>query len=128
VAVFALIISTLNFPAALLAQEQKQIIKRVRFTKGQNATVVKGQVSPEGNRYLYFFRARKGQRLTVLLTSVDNNAVCDIGAHHQFDYEPITEEVTEWSGVLPRADAGEYSIEVRSLNETARYTLKITIK
>ena len=114
--------------AAVPASAQEQVIKRLRFTRGSNSKTVRGRVSPEGNRYLYFFRARKGQRLTVRLVSDDGNAVCDLMSHGQFDANPVVEGVADWTGRLPEADAGEYSIEVRSTGGLARYTLEITIK
>lgn len=110
------------------AQEQRQVIKRLRFTRGSTSAVVKGQVRPGGNRYLYFLRAREGQRLTIRLVSDDNNAVCDVFSHGTFDANPVVEETVDWSGRLPSADAGEYSIEVRSTGGLARYVLEITIR
>ena len=124
----ALAISLLLLLAAVPASAQEQVIKRLRFTRGSSSKTVKGQVSPEGNRYLYFFKARKGQRLTVRLVSDDGNAVCDVMSHGQFDANPVVEETVDWTGRLPEADAGEYSIEVRSTGGLAKYVLEITIK
>lgn len=114
--------------AAVPAPAQEQVIKRLRFARGSSSKVVKGQVSPEGNRYLYFFKARRGQRLTVRLISDDGNAVCDVMGHGQFDANPVVEETVDWTGRLPEADAGEYSIEVRSTGGLARYVLEVTIR
>ena len=114
--------------AAVPASAQEQVIKRLRFTRGSSSKTVKGQVSPEGNRYLYFFKARKGQRLTVRLVSDDGNAVCDVMSHGQFDANPVVEETVDWTGRLPEADAGEYSVEVRSTGGLARYVLEVTIR
>jgi hypothetical protein len=114
--------------AAVPASAQEQVIKRLRFARGSSSKVVKGQVSPEGDRYLYFFKARRGQRLTVRLVSDDGNAVCDVMSHGQFDANPVVEETVDWTGRLPAADAGEYSIEVRSTGGLARYVLEVTIR
>jgi len=124
----ALAVSLLLLLAAVPASAQEQVIKRLRFTRGSSSKTVKGQVSPEGNRYLYFFKARKGQRLTVRLVSDDGNAVCDVMSHGQFDANPVVEETVDWTGRLPEADAGEYSVEVRSTGGLAKYVLEITIK
>ena len=118
----------LLFVAAVPAAAQEQVIKRLRFARGSSSKVVKGQVSPEGDRYLYFFRARKGQRLTVRLVSDDGNAVCDVMGHGKFDANPVVENAVDWAGRLPEADAGEYSVEVRSTGGLARYVLEIVIK
>lgn len=114
--------------SAVPASAQQQVIKRLRFARGSTSAVVKGQVRPEGNRYLYFFKARAGQRLTVRLVSDDGNAVCDVMSHGNFDANPVVEEAVDWSGRLPEADAGEYSIEVRSTGGLARYVLEVTIR
>lgn len=110
------------------ASAQEQVIKRLRFARGESSKTVKGSVSPEGDRYLYFFKARRGQRLTVRLVSDDGNAVCDVMSHGQFDANPVVEEATDWTGRLPAADAGEYSVEVRSTGGVARYVLEVTIR
>ena len=114
--------------AAVPAAAQEQVIKRLRFARGSSSKVVKGQMSPEGDSYLYFFKARKGQRLTVRLVSDDGNAVCDVMSHGKFDANPVAENTVDWTGRLPEADAGEYSVEVRSTGGLARYVLEIIIK
>jgi hypothetical protein len=113
---------------AVPASAQEQVIKRLRFARGSSSKIVKGQVSPEGNRYLYFFKARKGQRLTIRLVSDDDNAVCDVMSHGQFDANPVVENTVDWTGRLPEADAGEYSIEVRSTGGLARYVLEVSVR
>jgi hypothetical protein len=114
--------------AAVPASAQEQVIKRLRFARGSSSKTVKGQVSPGGDRYLYFFKARKGQRLTVRLVSDDGNAVCDVMSHGKFDANPVVEAAVDWTGRLPAADAGEYSVEVRSTGGLARYVLEITVR
>lgn len=110
------------------ASAQEQVIKRLRFTRGSNSKTVKGQVRPEGNRYLYFFKARKGQRLTVRVTSDDGNAVCDVMGHGLFDVNAVVENTVDWTGRLPETDEGQYSIEVRSTGGLAKYVLEVVIK
>lgn len=124
----ALLALALLLPAAVTASAQEQVIKRLRFARGSSSKVVKGRVSPDGDRYLYFFKARKGQRLTVRLVSDDGNAVCDVMSHGKFDANPVVENTADWTGRLPEADAGEYSVEVRSTGGLARYVLEIIIK
>ena len=109
-------------------QEQEQVIKHLRFKRGSSSVTLNGRVRPEGNRYLYFFKARKGQRLTVRLVSDDNNAVCDLMWHGGFDANPIAEGVADWSGKLPPSDIGEYSIEVKSTGGLAKYVLEVSIR
>jgi hypothetical protein len=49
-------------------------------------------------------------------------------SHGQFDANPVVEGTVGWAGRLPEADAGEYSIEVRSTGGRARYVLEVTIR
>ena len=49
-------------------------------------------------------------------------------SHGNFDANPVVEGTSDWTGRLPEADAGEYSIEVRSTGGLARYVLEVTIK
>ena len=114
--------------AAVPASAQEQVIRRLRFTRGSNSKTVRGQVREGGKRYLYFFKARAGQRLTVRLVSDDGNAVADVMSHGQFDANPVVEGTADWTGRLPEADAGEYSIEVRSTGGLAKYVLEVIIK
>ena len=124
----AVALSLLLLGAAVPASAQEQVIRRLRFARGGSSKVVKGQVREGGKRYLYFFKARAGQRLTVRLVSDDGNAVCDVMGHGQFDANPVVEDTADWTGRLPEADAGEYSIEVRSTGGLARYVLEVVIK
>ena len=125
---FALALAALGGAAAPTASAQEQVIKRLRFARGSSSKTVRGRVSPEGDRYLYFFKARKGQRLTVRLVSDDGNAVCDVMSHGQFDANPVVEGAVDWTGRLPEADAGEYSVEVRSTGGLAKYVLEVVIR
>ncbi len=114
--------------AADAAAAQEQVIRRLRFTRGGSSKVVKGQVREGGKRYLYFFKARAGQRLTLRLVSDEGNAVADVMSHGQFDANPVVENTADWTGRLPEADINEYSIEVRSTGGLARYVLEVIIK
>jgi hypothetical protein len=74
----------------------------------------------------YVLRARKGQQLTVHLTSAKKNAVFAI-------YQPgmtLIEGVsgTDWSGTLPKS--GDYEIMVSPEDEATdtTFTLEITIR
>lgn len=128
VRVLALCAALVALGAGPAASAQEQVIKRLRFTRGSSSQILKGQVRQGGNRYLYFFKARKGQRLTVRLVSDDGNAVCDVMSHGQFDANPVAEDAVDWTGRLPEADAGEYSVEVRSTGGLAKYVLEVTIR
>ena len=101
-------------------------VKSINLPKGKKV-VLKGQVRAGGER-LYTFEAKKGQRLTVRLISANKNAVFNVNVQYRIDTELIDEEKTEWSGLLPEAESGLYSIAVTTSAGTARYTLAITLR
>ena len=74
-----------------------------------------------------FFRAKKGQRVTVKITSTNGEAHFNFGAMHEFDVEPIQDNTTEYSGRLPFAGNGEYVIRVEA-DKATKYTLTVSIK
>ena len=112
------------------SQERRQIIRHVSLTPARPTAVFQGQVDQQGNRYLYVFRARRGQQLTVHLTSAENNAVCDIlSGESEFSVNTVAENVRDWNGRLTEEfSTGEYTIEVRSTGGRTQYTLEITLR
>lgn len=117
--VFALIISAF---CSLVAIAQ---VKSVNLPKGKKV-IFRGQVRADGER-LYTFEAKKGQRLTVRLISANKNAVFNVNVQYRIDTELIEEKKTKWSGRLPEAESGLYSIAVTTSGGTARYRLEITL-
>jgi hypothetical protein len=103
--------------------------KKVRFAKGGTSTVIKGAViRAESDRYLV--SARKGQTMTVKITSLEGNAVFRI--YFSGEMESLTggaadEGSTSWTGSLP-ADNDEYVIVVTPTRGNASYTLRISVK
>ena len=106
---------------------------RVRFPKGKNSVVLKGRTtggpSESGGMdpITYTFRARKGQRLTLNLTSEKKNAVFGVYAPGM-DLVEGAQTVNDWNGTLPKT--GQYEIIVFPEDEATdtNFTLKITIE
>lgn len=98
--------------------------KNIKVFKGRKL-IIKGEVSDQKDR-TYFFKAKKGQTLTVKL--IGRDAVFVLAAQHSFDSENFTEETRIWSGKLPNADSGEYAIRLSSYHKVASFTLEITLK
>lgn len=98
--------------------------KTIRLVKGRKL-VLKGEVSDQKDRS-YFFKANKGQTLTVKL--IGRDAVFVLYAQHNFDAETFSEETKSWTGRLPNADSGKYSIQLSSYYKVASYTLEILLK
>ena len=113
---------------ALGSIDAQGVRKKVRFAKGASSTVIKGAViRAEADRYLV--SARKGQKMTVKITSLEGNAVFRI--YFSGEMESLTggsddEGSTSWTGVL--SDDNEYVIVVTPTRGNASYTLRISVK
>jgi hypothetical protein len=108
--------------------------KRVKFPPGRTTAILKGRTtggpSESGgmNPVSYKLRARKGQQMTLHLTSAKKNAVFSV---YLPGMEPMTGEAwdsTDWSGTL--AKTGDYEIIVFPRDETTNttFTLEVTIR
>lgn len=108
--------------------------KRVKFPAGRTTTILKGKTtggpSESGgmNPVSYVLRARKGQQMTLHLTSAKKNAVFSV---YLPGMEPMTGdawESTDWSGTLPKS--GDYEIIVFPRDEATdtTFTLEVTIR
>ena len=106
---------------------------RVKFPPGRTTVVLKGKTtggpSESGGMdpISYQLRARKGQQMTVHLTSAKKNAVFAIYAPGM-DLIEVPENATDWSGTLPKT--GDYEIMVFPQDEATdtTFTLEITIR
>lgn len=104
------------------------ITKRVRFAKGKSSTVISESVL-RGDADTYIVGARKGQTLSVKITSVEDNAVFRVmNADDEYLQNAGDEEdgKTVWSGKLPQT--GDYNIVVSGTRGNASYKLTISIK
>ena len=102
--------------------------KKVRFAKGTSSTTIKGAVI-RGDRDRYYIGAKKGQTMTVKITSLEKNAVFQIYFHGEEESLPGAgdgDDATKWSGELPIDN--EYVIVVGGTRGNASYTLTISIK
>lgn len=107
---------------------------RVKFPPGRTTVILKGKThggpSESGgmNPVTYVLRVRKGQRMTLHLTSAKKNAVFAIYLPHM---EPLIEDAsngTDWSGTLSKS--GNYQIIVFPKDEVTNttFTLEVTIR
>lgn len=111
--------------AALDVGLAKGVRTRVRFPRGSTSVTLEGGVVRE-DRDEYLVGARAGQKMTVHITSVEDNA--EIGIYKPGSNKPLhgAYEVKDWSGKLPVS--GTYLIEVGGTRGNASYTLKVTIE
>ena len=102
--------------------------RKVHFAKGTSSTTIRGAVI-RGDRDRYYVSAKKGQTMSVRITSRENNAVFQIYLRGEQESLPGAgdgDDATKWSGQLP-ADS-EYTIVVGGTRGNATYTLTIAVK
>ena len=116
---FGIVVFSLLLTNSATAQD-----KNIKVVKGKKL-VLKSEVSDQKDRS-YFFKAKKGQTITIKL--IGRDAVFMLFAQHNFDAEEFSGETKFWSGKLPRADSGEYAIRLSSYHKVASFTLEITLK
>jgi hypothetical protein len=106
---------------------------RVKFPPGKTSVVLKGKTtggpSESGGMdpIAYTVRARKGQEMSLHLTSAKNNAVFGLYAPGM-DLIEVGENATDWKGTLPKS--GDYEIIVFPSDEVTNttFTLEVTIR
>ena len=116
-------------------------IQIVRFDPGASSKDISGAVV-RGERSLYSIGARGGQRLSVSITAVEDDAVFQIyppgvqAEHSDYGVEIVGakalpgakegEDAKVWSGILPTT--GAYLIVVGPTRGNATYRLKVAIR
>jgi len=111
--------------SSLLAQGVK---KKIQFARGSSSATVEGGVI-RGERDRYYLGAKKGQTMSVKITSEEDNAVFQVYLPGEEDALPGAgdgDDAKDWSGELPR-DA-EYIIVVGGTRGNASYRLKVSIE
>ena len=116
----------LLFSATNVSAQVNQSTYRLQFAKGKTS-VTQSRLIKKNDIHDILFRAKKGQRVTIKISSANGEAHFNFGAMHEFDVEPIQDNTTEYSGRLPFAGKGEYVIRVET-NKATKYTLTVSIK
>ena len=102
--------------------------QKVRFPRGTSSTTIRGAVV-RGDRDRYYVGAKRGQTMTVKITSLEKNAVFQIyfaGEQEALEGAGEEDDAMDWSGELP-AD-NQYVIVVGGTRGNATYKLTISIK
>ena len=101
--------------------------KRIRFAKGKHSATTAGSIV-RGDSDTYTVAAKKGQKITVKITSPEDNAVFQVkdagGKFLQGAGEG--DDATDWTGNVARA--GNYKIIVGGTRGNASYKLSVSIK
>ena len=122
-ATFALFTMTLLLATLVAVPGADAETRRIRFGRGRTTAVLKGAIV-RGEDDRYKLRARKGQTMSVHITSVENNAVFEIFAPNSG--RSMAGVGNDWSGKLPRS--GDYTIVVSGERGNAEYTLEVTVR
>jgi hypothetical protein len=105
----------------------------VRFPKGRTTVILKGRTtggpSESGGMdpITYRLRARKGQTMTLHLTSAKGNAVFGVWAPGM-DPMDVGQNPTDWSGELPKTGYYEISVWPEDEMTNTAFTLELTIR
>jgi hypothetical protein len=102
---------------------------RVEFKRGANSTTIRDKVSGQAEAE-YVVAARKGQKLTIKLTSAPSrSSVFDLKAPDNADLGLEYDANYSYNGTLPKT--GDYVITVvrpTSSPGTSRFTLTVTVR
>ena len=101
--------------------------KRIKFPRGRTSTVINNAVlRDEIDQYI--LNARAGQRMTVDISSVEDNASFEIVRPDktQLPGAGFDDDARHWNGELP--ETGDYVIEVAPTRGNATYRLKVEIR
>jgi hypothetical protein len=108
----------------LPAAAEQGVSLRVRFQPGTSGATIEGAVL-RGTRDRYYLEARRGQRMHVRITSIEDNAVFTV--YRKAGGKRLAPlEARSWQGVLP--SSGDYIIEVGGTRGNATYVMRVTIR
>ena len=114
---------TMIFVGESAAQTGKT--KIVRFERGKYSAVLKNAVV-RGTKDRYIFRARKGQTMSVRITSVEDNAKFTIYFAGEQESLEDSEDSSRWTGKL--SDDNDYVIVITPTRGNATYTLTVSVR
>jgi hypothetical protein len=126
--IFRLFVTLILLSASLVLTgiTKADITKRIEFAKGKSSATVKGSVLRD-EIDTYIIKADKGQKMTVKVSAVENNASFSIENPSGEYVEGAGEmdDQTVWSGTL--AESGDYKITVAPTRGNATYRLTLSI-
>lgn len=123
-----LIIALLVSAFALGPIVAQGVNQKIRFARGKSSTTISGAVI-RGDRDRYYLGAKKGQTMSVKITSLENNAVFQVflpGEQEALAGAGEEDDATNWSGELP--ENAEYVIVVGGTRGNATYKLTVSIR
>lgn len=103
------------------------VTKRVRFARGKSSVTLSNSVI-RGDRDTYIIGARAGQRMTVRVTAVENNAAFEIERPNGDHLEGAGERDDATVNTVRLPESGDYRIVVGGTRGNASYKLTISIR
>jgi len=103
------------------------VTKRIKFAKGRSSATVSGAVI-RGDRDTYIVGARGGQRMTVRISSLENNAAFVIENPHGEYLEGAAEGDDATNATVELPDSDDYRIIVGGTRGNSSYKLTVAIK
>lgn len=117
-------IASLSF-LTVFTEAQTGKTKKVRFAPGKSSVVLKGAIV-RGTEDRYILAAKRGQKMTVKITSIERNANFTVYFAGEMESLEGSEEATDWSAKL--SDDNNYVIVVGSKRGNATYTLTVVVR
>ena len=102
--------------------------KRIKFKKGESSATIAGSVI-RGEETSYVLNANRNQKMVVMISSTEDNAVFrikDRSSRYYLDGAGEIDDAKKWEGTLP--SDGEYKIIIGGTRGNAEYTLTISIE
>jgi hypothetical protein len=103
------------------------VTKRIKFAKGKNSATISGAVI-RGDLDTYLVGARAGQRMTVRVTALEDNAAFSIKGPDGEFLDGAGEMDDATNVVLSLPQNGDYRIVVGGTRGNATYKLTVSIK
>ena len=122
-----LILSFLALAVSASAQKIRFVEKTLHFPNGSNSVTLTGTVTYKV-RPLYVFRARKGERISVRITSDDDKAFFNVFDRAERQYNGVDGDYIPngWSYTFTGTD--NYELVVFLNEGAAKYTLEVKLK
>lgn len=127
--IFGTITALLLLTCGLSLKAQGNWKKKVVFPPGQTSVVLKGNIKGQTTQQIYIVRVRKGQRLSILLTSDKRQTTFNV--FNSRDYESIGSppgEAQEWENTMEATDDYSIIVTIYDARKTDNYVLRIKVK
>ncbi len=126
------VILLMSLTVFLIAQVSLAGDFNLTFSGRSNISIVKSNAIVRGERDRYYFSARAGQRISIAVTSLEDNAAIDLFYKSGEEWIAVPEVragsyLRVWYGTLPSSDSNQYRIDVGGTRGNTYYDLFVGI-